>query len=80
MQVAATIANWYTWVMATEAYFLRGIEDEHLLVFRGDDAEEILFIIKRLAACRDKKIKAMAEKLEEEWNLREYGNRRGDSS
>jgi hypothetical protein len=65
--------------MSTEAYFLRGVEDEHLLVFRGDDAEEILFIIKRLAACRDKQIKAMAQKLEEEWNLREYGNRRGDS-
>lgn len=66
--------------MATEAYFLRGVEDEHLLVFRGDDAEEILFIIARLAACRDKKIKAMARKLEEEWNQREYGNRRGNSS
>lgn len=66
--------------MSTEAYFLRGVEDEHLLVFRGDDAEEILFIIARLAACRDKKIKAMARKLEEEWNQINYGNRRGDSS
>ncbi|UVK61334.1 hypothetical protein SEA_ANGELA_79 [Streptomyces phage Angela] len=66
--------------MATEAYFLRGVEDEHLLVFRGNSSEEILFIIKRLAACRDKEIKAMARKLEEEWNQIEYGNRRGDSS
>jgi hypothetical protein len=65
--------------MSTEAYFLRGIEDEHLLVFRGDSSEDILFIIKRLAACRDKKIKAMAIKLEEEWNREKYGNRRGDS-
>jgi hypothetical protein len=66
--------------MTTDAYFLRGINDEHLLVFRGNSSEDLLFIIRRLAACRDKQIKAMAKKLEEEWNQREYGTRGRDSS
>jgi hypothetical protein len=66
--------------MSTDAYFLRGINDEHLLVFRGNSSEDLLFIIRRLAACRDKQIKAMAQKLEEEWNQREYGTRGRDSS
>ncbi|QMP84214.1 hypothetical protein HUN41_00085 [Streptomyces phage Coruscant] len=66
--------------MTTDAYFLRGINDEHLLVFRGNSSEDLLFIIRRLAACRDKQIKAMAKKLEEEWNQREYGTRGRDPS
>lgn len=66
--------------MSTDAYFLRGIENEHLLVFRGDSTEDLLFIIRRLAACRDKEIKAMAKRLEEEWNQREYGTRGRDPS
>jgi hypothetical protein len=49
-------------------------------VFRGNSSEDLLFIIRRLAACRDKQIKAMAKKLEEEWNQREYGTRGRDSS
>jgi hypothetical protein len=55
-----------------EAYILQGVEEEYLMVFRSDALEDLLFVIQRLAACRDKKIKAMAKQLEEDWNRIEY--------
>lgn len=48
-------------------YFLRGVDDEHLLVFRSDDPEEIFRVIRRLCECRDKDTRALAETLEKEW-------------
>lgn len=48
-------------------YFLRGIKEDHILVFRSDDAEELLQIINRLKASRNKQMKALANKLELDW-------------
>lgn len=48
-------------------YFLKGVKDDNILVFRSDDPEELLRVIQRLAACRDKQIKAVAQKLELDW-------------
>lgn len=56
-------------------YFLRGIQDDHILVFRTDDPEDILRLITRLKASRDKEIKALAEILEMQWFEREYKNK-----
>lgn len=53
-------------------YFLRGINDDHILVFRTDDPEEILRIINRLGASRDKQMRALAKQLELDWYKREY--------
>lgn len=47
-------------------YFLRGLED-HILVFRSLDPEDLLRVITRLGASRDKQIKAIANKLEMEF-------------
>lgn len=58
-----------------QGYFLRGVQDDHILVFRTDDPEEILRIIKRLGASRDKQMRALAEKLELDWYAREYQNK-----
>lgn len=51
-------------------YFLRGINEDNILVFRSDDAEELLRIIQRLCASRDKQIRALARQLELDWNSR----------
>lgn len=51
-------------------YFLRGINEDNILVFRSNDAEELLRIIKRLCASRDKQIRALAKQLELDWNSR----------
>jgi hypothetical protein len=51
-------------------YFLRGIRQDNILVFRSEDPEELLVIIKRLGASRDKKLRALAKKLEIDWNSR----------
>lgn len=56
-------------------YFLRGVTEDHILVFRSGDPEELLNIIKRLGASRSKEIKALAEKLEVDWYAREYQNK-----
>ena len=55
-----------------EGYFLNGADGEHLLVFRSEDPEAILRIIKRLVASRDKEIKGLANKLELNWFEREH--------
>lgn len=56
--------------MTLNGYFLRGINDDNILVFRSDDAEELLRIILRLGASRDKQMRALAKNLELEWNRR----------
>jgi uncharacterized protein YaaQ len=48
-------------------YFLRGVNEDHILVFRSDDPEELLRIIQRLCASRDKQMKALAQQLELNW-------------
>jgi hypothetical protein len=48
-------------------YFLRGVNDDNILVFRSDDPEELLRIIQRLCASRDKQMKALAQQLELNW-------------
>ena len=48
-------------------YFLRGVNDDNILVFRSDDPEELLRIIQRLCASRDKQTKALAQQLELQW-------------
>jgi hypothetical protein len=53
--------------MSTSGYFLRGINDDNILVFRSEDSEELLRIIQRLCASRDKKIRALAKQLEIDW-------------
>lgn len=55
-----------------KGYFLRGVEDDHILVFRTGDPEEILRIIARLKASRDKEIKRLAEELELQWHASMY--------
>jgi len=59
-----------------KAYFLNGINGDHILVFRSEDSEEILRIINRLGASRDKQMKALAEKLELNWYERQYNNKK----
>lgn len=49
-----------------KAYFLRGLEDD-ILVFRSLDPEDLLRIIRRLGASRDKEMKALSHKLETEF-------------
>lgn len=48
-------------------YFLRGVKEDNILVFRSDDPEELLLIIQRLKASRSKQMKALANKLELDW-------------
>jgi hypothetical protein len=57
--------------MSTKGYFLRGITDDNILVFRSDDPEELLRIIQRLCASRDKQIRALAKQIELDWYSRE---------
>lgn len=54
--------------MSLSGYHLRGIEEDYILVFRSDDSEDILRIITRLCASRDKEIRALGKNLELEWN------------
>lgn len=61
--------------MSTGGYFLRGINDDNILVFRSDSPEELLLIIRRLSASRDKQIRALAKKLEIDWYSRENKNK-----
>jgi hypothetical protein len=56
--------------MSTSGYFLRGITEDNILVFRSDDPEELLRIIQRLCASRDKQIRALAKQLELDWYSR----------
>lgn len=56
-------------------YFLRGVKDDHILVFRSSDPEDLLRIIHRLGASRDKQMRALAEQLEIDWYAREYKNK-----
>lgn len=58
---------------------MKGVEEEHLLVFRVDDPDVMLQIIDRLAASRDKQIRAEALKLELEWYKIYNDRHRGDS-
>ncbi|QNN99167.1 hypothetical protein SEA_FAUST_64 [Streptomyces phage Faust] len=58
--------------MSTSGYFLRGINEDNILVFRSEDPEELLRIIRRLCASRDKQIRALAQQLEIDWNSRNY--------
>jgi hypothetical protein len=60
------------------AYFLRGVNDDHILVFRSDDPEELLAVIRRLGASRDKQMRALAEQLEVHWYESEYQNKKGE--
>lgn len=56
-----------------DAYTLKGISGEDVLVFRSDDPEMLLSIIQRLARTRNKELKAIALKLEQAWFEREAG-------
>jgi hypothetical protein len=58
--------------MSVNGYFLRGINEDNILVFRSDDSEDLLRIIQRLCASRDKQIRALAQQLEIDWNSRNY--------
>ena len=58
--------------MSMNGYFLRGINEDNILVFRSEDPEELLRIIMRLGASRDKQIRALAKQLEIDWNSRNY--------
>ena len=57
-------------------YFLRGVKDDHILVFRSDDPEELLQIIERLKASRNKHMKAIANQLELDWFASQYKEKR----
>jgi hypothetical protein len=57
-------------------YFLRGVKEDHILVFRSDDAEELLRVIQRLGASRDKQMRALAQQLEIDWNASQYKERK----
>lgn len=57
-------------------YFLRGVAKDHILVFRSEDAEEILQVIKRLGASRNKQMRALAQQLEIDWNESQYNKER----
>lgn len=48
-------------------YFLRGAEDEILLVFRSYDPHDIISIIRKAKTVRDKSIKELADELEQEF-------------
>jgi hypothetical protein len=50
-----------------DGYTLRGTADEHILVFRSDDPEQLLRIIQKIATMRDREIKGIAEQLELDW-------------
>lgn len=60
-----------------DAYTLRGISGEDVLVFRSDDPELLLGIIQRLMRTRNKELKALALKLEQQWFEREAGKKHG---
>lgn len=62
--------------MALQAYFLKGVDDDSILVFRSDDADTLFRLISRLAASRDKEIRGIANKLEIEWFERTYKERK----
>jgi HEPN domain-containing protein len=53
-------------------YFLRGVKEDHILVFRSDDPEELLQVIQRLGASRDKQMRALAQQLEINWFDSQY--------
>jgi HEPN domain-containing protein len=57
-------------------YFLRGVKDDHILVFRSDDPEELLQVIQRLGASRNKQMRALAQQLEINWNESQYKEKR----
>ncbi len=57
-----------------DGYFLRGVTDEYLLVFRGADEEQMLRIICKLQTTRDKELKKLAQQLELEWYERFRNN------
>lgn len=57
-------------------YFLKGVAEDNILVFRSDDPEELLQIIERLKASRTKQMKALAEKLELDWYASQYKEKR----
>lgn len=48
-------------------YFLKGVADDNILVFRSNDPEELLQVIQRLGASRNKTLKALANQLELNW-------------
>lgn len=49
-----------------DGYFLNGT-GEYLLVFRSDDREILLSVIKKLQGVRDKSVKELAIRLEQDW-------------
>jgi hypothetical protein len=51
-------------------YFLEGVSGEHILVFRTENHEDLLRIIKKLQTSRDRETKTLARKLEIEWHDR----------
>jgi hypothetical protein len=63
--------------MSVNGYFLRGINEDNILVFRSGDPEELLRIIQRLGASRDKQMRALAKQLEIDWFSR--NNEKGNS-
>jgi hypothetical protein len=50
--------------MSLTGYFLYGIDDEMLMVIRGQDEEAMLSIITKLKKSRDSAVKQLAETLE----------------
>jgi len=66
--------------MALQGYFLSGVADDYIVVFRSDDAEDIMRVITRLAASRDKEIRGLAQQLELLWFERQYTKETNDES
>jgi HEPN domain-containing protein len=57
-------------------YFLKGVAEDHILVFRSSDPEELLQVIQRLGASRNKQMRALAQQLEINWNESQYKERK----
>jgi hypothetical protein len=48
----------------TNGYFLRGLDQEMILVIRSPEEETLMKIIKKIQACRDKELKELGLALE----------------
>lgn len=57
-------------------YFLRGVKEDNILVFRSDDMEELLQVIRRVGASRSKQMKALADKLEADFMMSQQKEKR----
>lgn len=59
-------------VVKMDAYFLYGVNDEKLMVIRGQDENIMKEIIDILSKARDNEVRRLAEILENHFNERHY--------